>query len=71
MICMSLDMIRISKRAINFNGITSHHSGQPINFDPSISIEAMESLLTIADNLEPGVTLTYKYAASKKDEKAN
>ena len=37
MICMSLDMICISKRAINFhpsisikaNGITSHYSGQP------------------------------------------
>ena len=38
MICMSLDMICISKRAINFhpsisikaNGITSHYRGQPL-----------------------------------------
>ena len=53
---MSLDMICISKRAINFhpsisrkaNGITSHYSGQPRT-----------------------VTLMYKYAAPKKDETAN
>ena len=51
---MSLDMICISKRAINFhpsisikaNGITSHYSGQPRS-----------------------VTSSYKYAAPKKDEK--
>ena len=56
MICMSLNMICISKRAINFhpsisikaNGITSHYSGQPRT-----------------------VTSSYKYAASKSDEKAN
>ena len=55
-ICMPLDMICISKRAINFhpsisikaNGITSHYRGQPRT-----------------------VTSSYKYAASKKDEKAN
>ena len=54
MICMSLDMICISKRAINFhpsisikaNGITSHYSGQPRT-----------------------VTSSCKYAAQKKDEK--
>ena len=56
MICMSLDMICILKRAINFhpsisikaNGITSHFSGQPRT-----------------------VTSSHKYAAPKKDEKAN
>ena len=56
MICMSLDMICISKRAINFhpfislkaNGITSHDSAQPRT-----------------------VTSSHKYAAPKKDEKAN
>ena len=56
MICISLDMICISKGAINFhpslstkgNGITSHYSGQPWT-----------------------VTLSNKYAAPKKDEKAN
>ena len=55
-ICMSLDMICISKRAINFhpsislkaNGITSHDSAQPRT-----------------------VTSSHKYAAPKKDEKAN
>ena len=55
LICMSLDMICISKRAINFhpsisikaNGITSHYSGQPRT-----------------------VTSSYKYVAPKKDEKA-
>ena len=36
---MSLDKICISKRAIDFH--------------PSISLKQMESLLTIADNLEP------------------
>ena len=53
---MSLDIICISKRAINFhpsisikaNGITSHYSGQPRT-----------------------VTSSHKYAAPKKDEKAN
>ena len=53
---MSLDMIFVSKRAINFhpsisikaNGITSYYSGQPRT-----------------------VTSWYKYAAPKKDEKAN
>ena len=53
---MSLDMIFISRRAINFhpsisikaNGITSHYRGQPQT-----------------------VTSSYKYAASKEDEKAN
>ena len=35
----------------------------------SISKEQMESPLTIADNLEPWPS--YKYAAPKKDEKAN
>ena len=56
MICLSLDKICISKRAINFhpsiskkaNGITSHYSGQPQT-----------------------VTSSCKYAAPKKDEKAN
>ena len=56
MIYMSLDMICISKRAINFhpsisikaNGITSPYSEQPRT-----------------------VTSSYKYAATKKDEKAN
>ena len=57
MICMSLDMICISKRGINFhpsisieaNGITSHYSGQPGT-----------------------VTFSYKkYAAPKKNKKAN
>ena len=56
MICMSLDMIFVSKRAINFhpsisikaNGITSYYSGQPRT-----------------------VTSWYKYVAPKKDEKAN
>ena len=56
MICLSLDMICISKRAINFhppisikaNGITSYYSGQPRT-----------------------VTSSYKYAVPKKDEKAN
>ena len=56
MICMSLNMICISKRAINFypsisikaNGITSHYGGQPRT-----------------------VTSSYNYAAPKKDEKAN
>ena len=54
MICMSLDMICVSKRAINFypsisikaNGITSHYSGQPRT-----------------------VTSSCKYAAPKKDKK--
>ena len=54
MICMSLDMICISKRAINFhssilikaNGITSHYSGQPRT-----------------------VISSYKYAAPKKTKK--
>ena len=58
MICMSLDIICISKRAINFrpsiskkaNGVTSHYSGQPRSRT---------------------VTSSYKYAAPKKDEKAN
>ena len=53
---MSLNMVCVSKRAINFrlsisikaNGITSHYSGQPRT-----------------------VTSSYKYAAPKKDEKAN
>lgn len=56
MICMSLDMIFMSKRAVNFhpsisikaNEITSHYSGQPRT-----------------------VTSSYKYAAPKKEEKAN
>ena len=55
MICMSLDLIFISKRAINFhpfisirvNGITFHCSGQPRT-----------------------VTSSHKYAAPKKDKKA-
>ena len=55
-ICMSLDMICISKRAINFhplisikaNGITSRYNGQPRT-----------------------VTSSYKFAAPKKDQKAN
>ena len=55
MICMSLDIICIPKRATNFhpsisikaNGITSHYSGQPRT-----------------------VTSSDKYAAPKKDEKA-
>ena len=55
MICMSLDMISISQRAIHFhpsisikaNGINSHYSEQPRT-----------------------VTSSYKYAAPKKDEKA-
>ena len=38
---MSLDKICISKRAINFH--------------PSISLKQMESLVTIADNLEPSL----------------
>ena len=38
-VCMSLDKICISKRAIDFH--------------PSISLKQIESLLTIADNLEP------------------
>ena len=38
-VCMSLDKICISKRATDFH--------------PSISLKQMESLLTIADNLEP------------------
>ena len=56
MICMSLDVICISKRAINLhplisikaNGITSHYNGQPRT-----------------------VTSSYKFAAPTKDEKAN
>ena len=55
MICMSLDMISISQRAIHFhpsisikaNGVNSHYSEQPRT-----------------------VTSSYKYAAPKKDEKA-
>ena len=58
MICMSLDMICISKKSNQFsstslisekaNGITSHYNGQPRT-----------------------LTLWYKFAAPKKDEKAN
>ena len=39
MICMSLYMSCISEREINFH--------------PTVSIKAMKSLITIADNLEP------------------
>ena len=62
MICMSLDMICISKRAINFH--------------PSISIKSfylkeMELLLTSYSGQPRTVTSSYKFAAPKKDEKLN
>ena len=54
MICKSLDMICIYKRAINFN--------------PSISIKANEIPSHYSGQPET-VTSSYKYAAQKKDEK--
>ena len=56
MICISLDMICISKRAINFH--------------PLISIKAND--IAYHKNGQPRtVTSSYKFAAPQKDEKAN
>ena len=54
MICMSLNMVCVSKRAINFhpsvsikaNGITSHYSGQPRTVASSVTIVVMMIIIT-------------------------
>ena len=58
MICMSLDMIFISKRSINFH--------------PLISIKANGIMITSHYKGQPRtVTSSYKFVAPKKDEKTN
>ena len=57
MICLSLDIICIL-----------YQKERSIFIHP-FQLKQMESLLTIANNLEPWPS--YKYAAPKKDEKAN
>ena len=68
MICMSLDMICISKRAINFhplisikaNGITSHYNGQPRTVNSSDHRRKTKKL-TIFDQIILRFTLEALY----------